>query len=120
VGAFVAAVVAEGGGKHVSRPPFFLFVFFEDGGLAGEASGVFFGSGAPFDRCGAEAVGVGVEEAHFVAVVLGSLRAFVGAFPPDFDAEAGAAVRIEEGGFVPEGVVVGWDRCRPSRCRWLL
>lgn len=49
---------------------------------------------------------MGVEEAHFVAVVLGALRSLVGAFPPDFHAEAGAAVGFEEGGFVPEGVVV--------------
>lgn len=49
---------------------------------------------------------MGVEEAHFVAVVLGALRSFVGTFPPDFDAEASAAVGVEESCFVPEGVVV--------------
>ena len=102
----MAAVVAEGGGEHVRGPPLFLLVFFEDGGLAGEASGVLFLERAPLYGRGACAVGVGVEEAHLVAMVLGALRAFVGAFPPDFDAEAGAAVCIEKGCFVPKGVVV--------------
>lgn len=106
VGAFVAAVVTEGGGEHVGGPPLFFFVLFEDGGLAGKAAGVLFLQGAPLYGGGAEAVGVGVEEAHFVPVVLGALRSFVGAFPPDFDAETGAAVGLKESGFVPEGVVV--------------
>ena len=102
----MAAVVAERSGQHVRGPPLLFFVFFEDGGLAGEASGVLFLEGAPLYGGGAEAVGVGVEEAHFVAVVLGALRSFVGAFPPDFDAETGVAIGFEEGGFVPEGVFV--------------
>lgn len=106
MGALVAAVVAERGGQHVRCPPLFLLIPFEHRGLAGEAAGVLFRKRAPLDRGRAHAVGVGVEEAHFVTKVLGAFDTLVRALPPDGDTEAGAAVRLEKGRFVPERVFV--------------
>lgn len=106
VGAFVAGVVAEGRGEEIGGPPFGSFVFFEHGTLAGETGVVLFLESGPANRCGEEAVGVVVEEAHFVAEELSAFGAAVRAFPPDGDAEGGSFIGLEEGGFVPVGIAV--------------
>ena len=57
VGAFVAALMAEGLGEEIGFPPFGHGEVFEGGEGAFEAAAVFFGLPARADEDGAEAVG---------------------------------------------------------------